>query len=160
MSGQIRVRVADWAVASGEEVISTLGLGSCVAIVVYDRLRRVGALAHVLLPNESMANDRRNRAKFPPTAVPLLLEGLRQAGARGPYVAKLAGGASLFGTLLPVGGVNMGKRNVDASRKALLDAGVPIVAQDVGGEYGRSVYFHVADGRLIVKSLTHGERVI
>lgn len=154
----IRVRVADYAVASGEAIISTVGLGSCVAIVVYDARTRVGGMAHVLLPNESMSRDRSNRAKFPSTAVPLLLEEMRQLGARGPFTAKLVGGASMFAALLPIGGVNMGQRNVDAARRALVDAGVSVVAQDTGGGYGRSVYLHVSDGRVLVKSLTHGDR--
>jgi chemotaxis protein CheD len=64
----------------------------------------------------------------------------------------------MFGALLPIGGVNMGQRNVEAARRALVDAGVTIVAQDTGGGYGRSVFFHVADGRLLVKSLAQGER--
>jgi len=156
----IRVRVADYAVASGDAVIATLGLGSCVAIAMYDQQARVGGLAHVLLPNESMSRDRSNRAKFPTSAVALLLDEMRRLGATGPFTAKLAGGASMFGALLPIGGVNMGQRNVEAARRALVDAGVPIVGQDTGGGYGRSVFLHVTDGRVIIKSLAQGERVL
>ena len=154
----IRVPVADYAVASGDAVIATLGLGSCVAIAIHDSRARVGGLAHVLLPNENMSRDRSNRAKFPATAVPLLLNEMRGLGARGPFTAKLIGGASMFGALLPIGGVNMGQRNVDAARRALIDAGVAIVAQDTGGGYGRSVYLYVGDGRVVVKSLANGDR--
>jgi len=160
LTSPIRVRVADFAVASGDVVISTLGLGSCVAIAVHDSRARIGGLAHVLLPSESMSRDRSNHAKFPGTAVPLLLEEMRKLGARGPFTAKLAGGASMFGALLPIGGINMGQRNVEASRRALVEAGVAIVAQDVGGGYGRSVFLHVADGHVVIRSLTHGDRVL
>jgi chemotaxis protein CheD len=156
----IRVRVADYAVASGDAVIATLGLGSCVAIAVYDAQARVGGLAHVLLPNESMSRDRSNRAKFPATAVPLLLDEMRKLGACGPFTAKLAGGASMFGALLPIGGVNMGQRNIEAARRALIDAGISIIGQDTGGGYGRSVFMHVSDGRVIIKSLAQGDRVL
>jgi chemotaxis protein CheD len=156
----IRVRVADYAVASGDAIISTLGLGSCVAITVYDARARVGGLAHVLLPNESMSRDRSNRAKFPATAVPLLIDEMRKLGATGPFIAKLAGGASMFGALLPIGGVNMGQRNVDAARRALVEAGIAIVGQDTGGGYGRSVFMYVSDGRVVIKSLSQGERVL
>ena len=75
-----RVRVADYAVAAGEAVICTIGLGSCVAIVLHDPEARIGALAHVLLPDETMSRDKSNRAKFPGTAVPLLLEEMRRLG--------------------------------------------------------------------------------
>jgi chemotaxis protein CheD len=156
----IRVRVADYAVASGDAVIATLGLGSCVAIAVHDAWARVGGLAHVLLPSESMSRDRTNRAKFPASAVPLILDEMRKLGAAGPFTAKLAGGASMFGALLPVGGINMGQRNIEAARRALIDAGVTIIGQDIGGGHGRSVFLHVSDGRVLIKSLTHGDRVL
>lgn len=156
----LRVRVADYAVAKGDDVISTIGLGSCVAIVIYDRQTRVGGMAHVLLPSEGLSRDKDNRAKFPGTAVPLLLEEMRKLGARGPFTAKIAGGASMFGALIPAGGINMGERNVVSSRQALSEAGIPLAAQDVGGDYGRSVYFHLDDGRVLVRSLKSGDRAL
>lgn len=155
-----RVKVADYAVAKGEGVISTIGLGSCVAITIYDRQARVGGMAHVLLPSEGLSRDKDNRAKFPGTAVPLLLEEMKKLGARGPYTAKIAGGSSMFGALIPAGGINMGERNVLSARQALAEAGVPLAAQDVGGDYGRSVYFHVNDGRMLIRSLKSGDRAL
>jgi chemotaxis protein CheD len=154
----IRVKVADFAVARGDAIIGTLGLGSCVAIVLHDAAAGVGGLAHVLLPNPEMSRDTRNRAKFPASAVPLLLEEMRGLGAHGPFAATLVGGASMFGSLLPSGGVNMGDRNVAASRQALVAAEIAIVAQDTGGGYGRSVFLHVRDGHVVVRSIQHGER--
>jgi chemotaxis protein CheD len=114
---EIRVKVADWAAARGEGTIVTLGLGSCVAIMLHARDTRVAALAHVLLPDETFSRAPTNPAKFATSAVPLLLAEMRARGARGPIVAKLAGGASMFGALLPAGGVNMGERNADAARR-------------------------------------------
>jgi chemotaxis protein CheD len=157
----LRVKVADFAVArDGDTVIATVGLGSCVAIALYDPATRVGGLAHVLLPSESMARDRSNRAKFPSAAVPLLLAEMKGLGCNGGIGGRLVGGASMFASLLPTGGVNIGDRNVAASRAALAGAGVPLLGEDVGGDYGRSVYFHLADGRLEVHSLKAGRRVI
>jgi chemotaxis protein CheD len=156
----IRVKVADYAVARGDAVIATIGLGSCVAITVYDSVAQVGGLAHILLPTEGMSRDTHNRAKFPASAVPLLLEEMRKLGAKGPFQAKLVGGASMFSSLLPEGGVNMGDRNVEASRRALGQAQVSLVAQDTGGSYGRSVFLHIRDGRVVVRSLAHGEKVL
>jgi chemotaxis protein CheD len=156
----IRVKVADYAVARGDAIIATIGLGSCVAIALYDPQACVGGLAHILLPAEGMSRDHRNPAKFPGTAVPLLLDEMRKLGAKGPFQGKLVGGASMFASLLPQGGVNMGDRNVDASRRALTQAQIALVAQDTGGSYGRSVYLHVRDGRIVVRSLANGERVL
>ena len=71
------VRVADWAAARGDEALVTLGLGSCVAIMLHDPQVGAGAMAHVLLPSRSLARDTSNPAKFPETAVPFLIEQLK-----------------------------------------------------------------------------------
>ena len=157
---EIRVKVADWAVAQGERTIATIGLGSCVAIVLHDPVAMVGGLAHILLPDVGLSRDQENRAKFPNTAVPMLVDEMRRIGSRGALQAKIVGGASMFGQLLPAGGVNMGERNVVATRRALEQAGIPIVADDTGGDHGRSVYLDVATGRVLVKSLRKGDRTL
>jgi chemotaxis protein CheD len=159
-NAEIRVKVADYAVAA-DGTISTIGLGSCVAIMLYDPSTRIGGMAHVLLPSETMSRDRSNPAKFPRTAIPLLLDEMRRLGASMERVrAKIVGGASMFGNLLPPGGINIGERNIAAVRDALSDAKVPIIAEDTGSDYGRSVFFHVCDGRVEVRSLRKGSRVL
>lgn len=156
----IRVKVADLAVASNG-MISTIGLGSCVAIVLHDATAQVGGMAHVLLPNEAMSRDKSNPAKFPTTAVPLLLAEMRKLGASVERVrAKIVGGASMFGNLIPAGGINIGERNVSAVREVLAGANVPIVAEDTGSDYGRSVFLYVLSGRVEVRSLRKGSRVL
>jgi chemotaxis protein CheD len=158
---EVRVRVADAAVEQGDITISTIGLGSCVAIMLHDADTRVGGLAHILLPSETLSQDRSNRAKFPATAVPLLLERMRALGAnRTRIVAKLAGGASMFAALLPTSGLQMGERNLIAARSALARASIPVVAEDVGGGHGRNVFFRVASGDVEVKSMVRGDVVI
>jgi chemotaxis protein CheD len=157
---EIRVKVADYAVAQGDVVLSSVGLGSCIAIALYDARSGVGGLAHILVPSPSLARDTSNPAKFPSTAVPLLVEEMRRRGASQEITAKIAGGASMFASLIPAGGINMGERNAIATRQALADAGLPIIAEDCGGEHGRSVYFHLRDGRLEVRSLKIGDRVL
>jgi chemotaxis protein CheD len=157
---EIRVKVADYAVAAAG-MLSTIGLGSCVAIVLYDAETAIGGLAHVLLPSESMSRDRTNPAKFPSTVVPLLVVEMRRLGAEPRRSrAKIAGGASMFGSLIGTGGINIGERNVAAVRQALDRAGIPLVADDTGSDYGRSVFFHLDDGRVEVRSLRRGSRVL
>lgn len=159
MSDQ-HVRIAHLAVARGSGRLVAVGLGSCVAIVLYDRKARVGGMAHVLLPDPSAARDAANPARFASEAVPQLLEQMRAAGARGPLEAKLAGGAALFGSLLGGSGGQMGERNAQAARAALVAAGIPIVASDVGGTRGRSVSFDVATGVLDVRDVRGGRRAL
>jgi chemotaxis protein CheD len=161
-STEVRVKVADYAVRRGAHVLATIGLGSCVAIALYDRDTQVGALAHILLPNAAMSRETENPAKFPETIVPVMLEEMRILGARTParISAKLVGGASMFGQLANGSGINVGERNLSATRQVLGALGITIVAEDTGLDYGRSVYFHLADGRLEVRSLKKGDRVI
>jgi chemotaxis protein CheD len=153
--------VADWAAERGDGVLVTLGLGSCVAIMLYDPEAGAGAMAHVLLPSTSLARDITNRAKFPDTAVPLLIERLKALGAEPRrLVAKLAGGASMFSQLVTPGTIQMGERNVLASRNALRAAAIPILREAVGGERGRTVRFHVRDGRVEIRSVGADAAVI
>jgi chemotaxis protein CheD len=111
----------------------------------------------VLLPSRALSRDASNRAKYPETAVPMMLDEMRQLGSRGRVVAKIAGGASMFTALLPGAGHNIGERNVTATCAALAQAGIEMVAQDTGGDFGRSVYFHLRGGRLVVRSIVRGE---
>ena len=157
---ELRVKVADFAAGDAGARLSTIGLGSCVAIALHDASASVGALAHVLLPDVAMARDASNPAKFPATVVPILVAELRKLGSRGALSARIAGGASMFSQLLPSGGINMGERNVEATRRALASARIPIVGEDTGGDYGRSVFFEVGAGRVVVRSLKRGERVL
>ena len=155
------VKVADWAAERGDGVLVTLGLGSCVAIMLHDAQTKAGAMAHVLLPSISLARDITNKAKFPETAVPLLIERLKALGADPRrLVAKLAGGASMFSQLVTQGTIQMGERNVLAARSALRTAAIPIVGESIGGERGRSVRFHVNDGRVEIRSVGASESVI
>src|SRR6266581_6814059 len=148
------VKVAEWAAARADGVIVTLGLGSCVAIMLHDPQAHAGAMAHVLLPSKSLARDATNPAKFPETAVPLLVERLVALGAESRrLVAKLAGGASMFAQLMTPGSVQMGERNIAAARAALRRAGIPVACEAVGGGAGRSVRFHVMDGRVEIRSV-------
>jgi chemotaxis protein CheD len=156
--GEIRVGMARLAVAAGEATLVSAGLGSCVAVALWDGRARVGGLAHVMLPGPEFSRAAAEPARFAGTAVPRLLALMAERGATGPISARLAGGASMFRTLLAAGGVNIGERNVVAARAALAAAGVPLAAEDVGGGHGRSVWFDVHSGRLLVRSVTAGDR--
>lgn len=154
------VRIAHLAVARGSGRLVTIGLGSCVAIAMHDARFRVAGLAHVLLPDPSVARDVSNRARFAATAVPLLVSEMQALGALGAITAKLAGGAALFGTMLGSPGGQMGARNVAAARAALTAAGIPLLGEEVGGNAGRSVTLDVNSGALTVRSVRGGERVL
>lgn len=153
------MRIAHHAVAKGRSRLVTIGLGSCVAITIHDRMAQVGGMAHVLLPDASLGRGVENRARYASSAVPLLLEEMQGLGATGPFVASIVGGAALFGPLLSFGG-SVGARNVDAARAALAKARVPVASEEVGGESGRTVSFDVSTGKVTVRSVRGGERAL
>jgi chemotaxis protein CheD len=154
------VRIARIAVDVGGGRLVAVGLGSCVVVTLYDRTRRVGGMAHILLPDPSSARDGSNPARFATTAVPMLRDALVAAGAKAPLEAKLVGGAALFGAMLGSGGQQVGERNVAAARRAIADLGIAIVATETGGTSGRTAEFDVATGVLEVRSVRGGIRVL
>ncbi len=157
----ILVRVADLQIGGADDMLTTVGIGSCVAIMLYDSVTRIGGLAHVLLPSPALARSADNPAKFPQTAVPRLLELMSERGARpSQTVARLAGGASMFANLAPAGTIQMGERNVVATRQVLNQHGIPLVGSAVGADHGRTVRFYLNDGRIEVSSVAHGVQVL
>jgi chemotaxis protein CheD len=156
---ELLVRVADLRIGVADDVLVTVGLGSCVAIVLYDAEARVGGLAHTLLPSPALARADNNPAKFPQSAVPRLIELMQADGAcRDRITGRLAGGASMFAALAPPGTVQMGERNLVAARQALNAHNVPLVGEAVGGDFGRTVRLRVGDGRVEVSTVAHGTR--
>lgn len=152
-SREIVIRVADLNTGKAGDVLVTYGLGSCVAIVLYDPVTKIGAMAHIMLPSRSLARRDDIPGKTPQTAVPLLLQQLTAMGANTRRITgRLVGGASLFASLSPPGSIQMGERNVVASREVLNQNGIPLVGEMVGGESGRSVWFHLEDGSVVVRS--------
>lgn len=157
--GTVVVKVADLQVVAGEAELVTLGLGSCVAICLHDPVAKVAGMAHVLLPNKHLSRTTDNPAKFPQSAIPLLVERMKALGAeQARLTARLVGGASMFGNLTPSGAVQMGERNVVASRQVIEELRIPITAEATGGTMGRSVRMQAKDGGLFIRTLAHGEQ--
>lgn len=145
----ITVAIGRWAVAAAPTRLRTL-LGSCVAVILHDRIGWMGGIAHVLLP-DSQGNDRDHPGRYADTAIPALvadLERLASARSRARMTAKLAGGATMFATGQVEG---IGERNVKAVEAALAGLGIPVLARDLGGASGRRVTLETTTGRVIVK---------
>ena len=150
---QHTVGIADLTAGAGDITLVTIGLGSCVAIALHDRTHRIGALAHVLLPHHALTADAPSVGKAASTAVPAMLSRMQALGATPDIEARLVGGASMFAPLLAQGAISLGARNVQAARAACAVHNIPVVGEAVGGNFGRSVYFDVATGRVEVRSV-------
>lgn len=155
---RVPVRIGEIRVADGDSLLFTVGLGSCVAIVLYDARTRIGGLAHSMLPTPASGRSGATApvGRFASTAVPELIRMMERAGAaRRRLDAWLAGGASMFRDVLDSEGLRLGRRNVEAAREALSAAGLTVRGQDVYGTYGRSVWLRTADGELLITSVNN-----
>ncbi len=158
-SNFVTVRLGEFAVAKDEGRLAALGLGSCVAVILYDSTNRVGALAHVVLPQQHTGLQKSGSAKYADLAIPLLVAEMRRAGASvGSTTARLVGGATMFASLMQPGAVHLGQRNVASCRTALTGVGVRTVGEEIGAEHGRSVVMDVSDGAVTVRSVGRGEK--
>jgi len=155
----IEVSMAEMKVAGCDSILVTRGLGSCVGIVIYDPFKKVGALAHAMLPSQSLAKFKTNPAKFIDTVIPLMIEKLKEKGASlNNLKAKLFGGAHMFSSIPRESTFSIGKRNVEMAREILTSYGIEIVAEDTQGNYGRTIFFDVETGRVKVKTIFFGEK--
>ncbi len=157
----IKVGMADLQSSLHPCVITTLGLGSCVGIALYDPTRKIAGLAHIMLPSSLQARNNNNIAKFADTAIVKLIDDMVAIGAsRNKLTAKLAGGAQMFSFNDASEMLRIGARNVAASKEVLSMLKIPIIAEDTGGNYGRTIEIHSEDGKLLIKTIGHGIKEI
>lgn len=152
----IVVGIASGAIAKAPRKIRTLGLGSCVAVMLYDLVSGVGGLAHILLPEAPVHRPIENPTKFADSAIPWLIQGIEaRGGASDRLFAKLVGGGQMFTSSQTMQG-NVGGRNVEACRHLLHLHGISVEGDDVGGNYGRSVELDIATGIVTVRTAVKG----
>jgi chemotaxis protein CheD len=158
----IKVGMADLNIAEGGAVLKTTGLGSCVGLTLFDPHLRLGGMAHIMLPSSDIARERKlNIAKYADTAVPELLKRLIDKGAiKSRLIAKMAGGAQMFAFMGGTDTMRIGPRNVEATKQALEYFLIPLVAEDTGGNYGRTVELDSQTGIFSIRSVQFGVKEI
>ena len=146
-----RVGIAELRLARAPTVLKAFGLGSCLAIALYDPEPRLGALVHSLLPQARPGELPAPPVKYVDVAIARMVEELVRAGAAaGRLQARIAGGANMFEAAYVTLIDSIGVRNVRSARQTLAARDIPVVGEEVGGNYGRSVEFHLATGQLLV----------
>ncbi|MBN6185806.1 chemotaxis protein CheD [Aneurinibacillus sp. BA2021] len=153
----VKVGMADLNIAKSPDRIRTTGLGSCVGVVLFDNQNKIGGMAHVMLPDSSLSKGAVNVAKYANTAIPKLIEEMEKAGAnRRKLVAKLAGGAQMFAFSSTSDAMRIGPRNVEACKQMLHEARIPILAEDTGGNCGRTIELDSGTGILNIRTVNQG----
>lgn len=161
MGNLIKVGMADLNVCVSPDSITTLGLGSCVGIAVRDPVTKIGGLAHVMLPDSTSIRNNTNIPKFADTGIEELIKQVVAKGAnRSRLVAKIAGGAQMFAFQSNNDMVRVGERNVQATKQKLAQLKIPILAEDTGKNYGRTVIFYPETGDFVIRAVGKAETVI
>jgi chemotaxis protein CheD len=153
--------MADLKVGKNPDVITTLGLGSCIGLTLYDPVTKIGGMVHYMLPDSTKLNNNTNIAKFGDTGIRELLRQMVAAGAsQRRLVAKIAGGACMFAASGGSTVRNVGSRNIELAKLTLKSLNIPLVAEDVGLNYGRTVELNCANGEYTVKAVGKAVKVI
>ncbi|MFW5646064.1 MAG: chemotaxis protein CheD [Acetivibrio ethanolgignens] len=161
MSEMIKVGMADYNICKAPDAITTLGLGSCVGIALYDSTRKIAGLAHSMLPDSTLVRNNNNIAKFADTGIDACIDMMVKKGAsRIGLTAKIAGGAQMFAFGSNNDMLRIGERNVEATKKKLKELGIRILAEDTGKNYGRTIEFYPETGELLIKAVGKPKTII
>lgn len=161
MKSLIKVGMADLKTATNPEVLTTLGLGSCIGVCVYDPITKISGMAHIMLPSSKAIRNNSNVAKFADTAIVKLVDDMVAIGARrNRMIAKIAGGSQMFSFSSKNDMMKIGERNAIAVKEMLDYLRIPLKAEDTGGNYGRSIEFDAANGALQIKTIGHGTHML
>ena len=157
----IMVGMADLKTGKAPDILTTLGLGSCIGIALWDPTTKIGGLAHVMLPDSTKIRNNSNIAKFADTGITELVRQMEAMGVpRKRLVAKIAGGARMFEVSGSTSVGNIGEKNALASKQKLQELGIPILAEDTGLNYGRTVELNCENGDYVIKAVGKSVKTI
>lgn len=158
MKQVIKVGIAQMDVVKAPNTIRTSGLGSCVGVILYDESKQIAGLIHIMLPDSSLGrSDAVNIAKFADTGIKALIELLKLEGVHAfKLKAKMAGGAQMFQFTSDKDSMRIGPRNVEAVKTELRKNSIPLVAEDTGGNSGRTIEFDPITSKLNIRTVNRG----
>ena len=158
MSKTLTVGISDLNAATAPDVLVTYALGSCVGICLYDKATRIGGLAHIMLPSSKDAIRRDGDIyKFADTAIPELVRRWKCWARLRSRIGKNSRSADVCRDIIVL--IAISDRNIAAVKDSLKALHIPIIGEDVGADYGRTLYFYTQDGSVRIKSASHGEWV-
>lgn len=153
----ITIGIGDLKVCKAPDVLITYALGSCVGVCLHDAAVGVAGLSHIMLPESSGVNAQSTPMRFADTALPMLIQQMERMGASKMRLkAKIAGGATMFATASDK--FNIGDRNIAAVKKFLMANRIPIIAEDIGLDYGRTQLFYPDTGIMEIRAAAKGNK--
>ncbi|OGL43825.1 MAG: hypothetical protein A2161_10850 [Candidatus Schekmanbacteria bacterium RBG_13_48_7] len=162
-----KVTLSQIVVAHVPTILKTSELGSCIAITLFDKQKKIGALGHILLPHEDTGNKKTlsNSGKFADSAIKKMVTKMQKAGCDLKQIrAKIIGGAMFFRSSGTADknpeNASIGRENVKTAKIILKQFGIPVIALDVGGDFGRRIEFDTDTGKVIVVTTKNGRKEI
>ena len=160
MEKTLKVGIADMKLCDPPDKVTTIGLGSCVGVCIYDKVKKCSGLVHIMLPDSTRIRQNQNKLKFADTGVDELVKALVARGAnKGNLRAKIAGGAKIFQFSAENLG-SIGDQNTEMVKKKLAENGIKIVAEDCGGTAGRTITFNPENFELMVVTASRNSYTI
>ena len=160
----IVVGIAEMKLAEMPETLITYALGSCVGVCIYDLTASKAGMLHVILPSAMLRREQDNIFKYADTGIPEMVRQLLKTGClRYHLKAKIAGGAKMFeikGNAANSQLGNIGERNVQAVKKMLFEHNIPLVGEETGANFGRTMLFNCRNCKATISSFTRQEIVL
>lgn len=161
MNKTIKVGMADLNISKSPDLLTTLGLGSCVGICLYDKEKKIAGLVHIMLPSSKEIKNNTNKAKFVDSGIDQLINLMVKEGSnKKNLIAKIAGGSQMFNFNSENDMLRIGERNINATKERLKELNIEIIAEDTGGNFGRTIILDSNDGSLNIRTIGHGEKII
>jgi chemotaxis protein CheD len=153
---EVIVNIGECVTGNSSNVLVCLGLGSCVAVTIFDPTAKIAGLAHVMLPSKDMSlsdfESNNLNKKFADVAIPFIVESLLKSGClKSSLRAKITGGAQMFKTNSDEM-LDIGKRNVNSVKIQLSNFNIPIISENIYGSEGRTMRFIINDSRMFVRT--------
>jgi chemotaxis protein CheD len=157
----IEVNMAQMEISDAPARLITRGLGSCLGITMYDPSNKIGVMAHPMLPDIEKAKIKSNPSRFVNSAIVKMIEEMEKRGVqRSSIVTKLFGGAHMFGFIASDSILNVGQKNLEVALATLKSCDMNIEAQETGGSFGRTIELNLEDGKVLVKTVSWGEKEV
>jgi chemotaxis protein CheD len=157
----IEVQMAQMQIGQAPAVLVTKGLGSCLGITFWDPGKKIGAMAHPMLPDFDKARVKSNPSRFVNSAITnMLLEMEKKGCSRSRIVVKMFGGAHMFSFINTDSVLNVGQKNIEMALIILKELNLKISGQEVGGTFGRTIFLNLDDGKVLVKTVSWGEKEV
>ncbi|MBN2160598.1 MAG: chemotaxis protein CheD [Spirochaetes bacterium] len=154
----INVGIADYSVSVAPDILRTI-LGSCVGVCLYDAEKKIGGMCHIMLPSIKEAS--KSEKKYADRAIPMMLGEMEERGVDKKRVtAKVTGGSTMFNVSENSMMGEIGNNNIKRVREVLRELGITSIAEDTGGNYGRTIDFYLDSGMVKIRSMGREEKII